>query len=856
MTALKSINSYEQSYRAIEVIRRNLFGWSLFLHLKTPTIILTFTNITSLLSTLLTPPPSQFHLPSMSFQLHMSAGAAPCLMLHNDDDLNDVAKIPQHVALPVNIRKVDTLTLGENCVERDDILVNKLRKDKKDPSILTNGGQYCFIFTSYNCYENSYDENPTPSTNTVMHSTSTEEVSHFHATELTKEIIIQGIKWLKGNAYANEDLGSVPDALQEYLNALEEMIPLQNPSELSLDNAHDFIKGRKWSSDSQYDMNLVLDHINGYPEEKGKSELVMACCLVRRFIYKHMARQTKVVAHVVDGIHRVTALECALMGYKPPDTDDYALCLPHAATNLAITSTVPVVSHLESENFLDDMKRMSSECQQSFGSLQPHSKKEFFAAMIKHLDEEIHTKRFHVRPFFFDGHEVQTEYVAIYIKSWASKIIKVIKKHVEYYRMVPKMELTSLLEKDDESWKNLFKNNKGQFSFLWDDGKLTVVKCIHNHSDIFNINRYARDGFNSEVFELAQVLLWSRISQDTYNQLINCFTTNTVSSSVTQVSASDKNGIMRDQWVSGIVDTVGTSVYYSYKVVSKGKNHSTHVQPRAHYFKQSAAVARRERLLLELIASAIKGTTEFFCEYGLHPSPPDWFKEVQEKFVDPNLIMRAIDEVGLTKGAADKDLDAIYKYFEKTLNLPDNFVAFIRTAFAIYVESRVLNRNIGRPTLRDDLDESLKQNQTIICKKDTKEKWTACIKEYASQFAKDEFSGERLKDNILLMTRHFIGSRKFHQVWKSKKYNKIVEAEIITPNDYGHQVMNELMRMLRSLQESDLPNYIQNKIINNSLDENTKEKAQKLLALFDELCIDGSDDSEGNDGESQQEDMF
>ena len=83
----------------------------------------------------------------------MSAGAAPCLMLHNDDDLKDVAKIPRHVALPVNIRKVDTLTLGENCVERDDILVNKLRKDKKDPSILTNGGQYCFIFTSYNCYE-------------------------------------------------------------------------------------------------------------------------------------------------------------------------------------------------------------------------------------------------------------------------------------------------------------------------------------------------------------------------------------------------------------------------------------------------------------------------------------------------------------------------------------------------------------------------------------------------------------------------------------------------------------------------------------------------------------------------------
>jgi hypothetical protein len=40
------------------------------------------------------------------------------------------------------------------------------------------------------------------------------------------------------------------------------------------------------------------------------------------------------------------------------------------------------------------------------------------------------------------------------------------------------------------------------------------------------------------------------------------------------------------------------------------------------------------------------------------------------------------------------------------------------------------------------------------------------------------------------------------------------------------------------------------------LDENTKEKAEKLLALFDDFCIDGSDDSEGNNGESQEEDMF
>jgi hypothetical protein len=110
--------------------------------------------------------------------------------------------------------------------------------------------------------------------------------------------------------------------------------------------------------------------------------------------------------------------------------------------------------------------------------------------------------------------------------------------------------------------------------------------------------------------------------------LLNFFTTNRVSSTVTQISASDKNGKMTHRWVSGFVDSVTTSVYYSYKIITEGKNSS----------KDS------EILLMELIKSAIKGTTDFFSEYGLHPSPPDWFKNVQEKMVDKSLIVTAIQD--------------------------------------------------------------------------------------------------------------------------------------------------------------------------------------------------------------------
>ena len=758
-------------------------------------------------------------------------------MLHKDDDLQDAdaeAKIPQHVALPLNMRKVDTLALGENCMNKDNSLVNRLRKEKEKnkASILSDGGQFCVIFTSY---EKSSNENPSHNTNTccVMQSTLMNKASHFHATHLTEEIINQGIKWLRGSAYAEKDFGSVADALQEYLNALKEVIPLQNPSELSLNHASDFIQQQEWPDDSQEDKTFVLDCIEKYSTMESNSELSKACCLARRFIYKHVAKQTKVVAHLVDGLHRLTALECALIGYQQPDTDDYAVRLPHAETNLAITSVVPLESQLESKDFIEDMKNMSSECQESFGSLQPHSKKVFFAAMIVHLDELCKGMRVRrrTRPLFMMTKQDEPPK----IEYFAKLIIQVIRhtKHVGNYRMVPNMNLNTLVEdKDEESWTNLFKNKKGRFSFLWDDGKLALVNFIRCHSDIFNRNRYARDGFNAEVFELAHVLLWSRICQDTYNEVLNLFTTNIVSPTVTQVSASDKNGKMTDRWISGFVDSLATSVYYSYKVITKGKNTG----------KDS------EILLMGLIKSAMKGTTDFFSEYGLHPSPPDWFKDVQEKMVDPKLITRAIDEVLESKGIAEKDVNAIITEESKfTMNLQDDFVAFLRTAFAIYLQMRIFIKTGGRSNCQKVLVNSLEKKRTIVVMADTNQKWTACIKEYAS-FAKVEFSGERLEGNILLMTRHFIDSKKHLRLLVSKKFNKPAEEEVITTPE--HQVMKKFMESIETLKERDFPTYVQKLISNNSFDENTKEKAERLVGLFQNLSkFDENNSEDDGDGD-------
>jgi hypothetical protein len=344
------------------------------------------------------------------------------------------------------------------------------------------------------------------------------------------------------------------------------------------------------------------------------------------------------------------------------------------------------------------------------------------------------------------------------------------------------------------------------------------------------------------------VLLWSRISQETYNRLINFFTTNRVSSTVTQVSASDKDGKMTDRWISGFLDTVTTSVYYSYKVINKAKKNSSNDS---------------EILLMGLIKSAIVNTTDFFSEYGLDPSPPDWFKQVQEKMENQDLIMRAIVEVLETKGTAEeKNVNAIYDNFSKYMinNLQDNFVAFLRTAFAFYLQLRIYNKTRGRSNLHlrtlQQVDNSLGKKRTIIVMEDTNQKWTACIKEFASIIARDQFSGERLEGNILYMTRHFMGSKNHVQSMKAKKYNKPVEEEVITAPE--HQVMKELMTSIQSLKEGEFPTYIKELISNNSFDEETKEKAEKLVELFQKLSNKGSDesDSKDDDGDSSGEDDY
>ena len=818
-----------------------------------------------------------------SISLNAAAVVLPCLTLHCDDDLEKKAEIPDLLACPFNMRKLNTINLGENCIDKEN-LVNTLRKENKEsvPSVLSGG--HHLIFTSYETSNNTSNNTSTTIDNAlIMQSTLTEGVvnsnSFCYATNLTKETITAGIHWLQGDA-SPDNFDSTKDALVAYLETLEQVIPLQKPlggglsrmtksdilkayvsdNHVYMRDAYKFIQCRDWPDTDEKEMvlskfkkygGLLDDDVNfrlqvmSFKHEDRKFRKM--CSLARRFIYKNVAKQTKVIVHVVDGTHRLTALECALISYKSSkDTPlhHYHLRLPHAEKKLSIIAILPTDAELTS-NFVDQMKCLSSKCQTSFGSLHPHGKKQFFAAMIEDLNVECKTK-FPQRPFFMSSAENEDAELTItpaLIGDFANTIIGIIcnDKYTQNYHMVPNMNLSELVKKDVECWRHLFKKKKpgrdnyGDYTFLWDDGKLTVQHFI-SHGGIHGEKRYSRMGLNSQTFELAQLLMFTRISVESYKQVLDCFTTNAISSSIVQISAHDKDGTLTDQWISGLVDTIGTSVYYSFNV----------------YKKIKVTIHNNEELLMRLIKSAIKGTTEFFSEYGLHPKPPDWFNDVPQKMIDEAGINTVLCEIFENRGIVDEKekailQDKIEKKYRPTIQ--DNFISFIRVSFALDLHKRLMITTKGKSKLtdlielgiisKDHLEKKHSQISTIVTSDiilSHETKWTACIKEYATDIAHHIYSHD-CNGQIAQVTRHYLDSQITTKKKKTDTENNEMEEKITLKKPALAEYVS-IKTVIEHLQQLDFISYLEKKIkFDNGVNHETKHKAKRLLGLIKEFPI-------------------
>jgi len=131
-----------------------------------------------------------------------------------------------------------------------------------------------------------------------------------------------------------------------------------------------------------------------------------------------------------------------------------------------------------------------------------------------------------------------------------------------------------------------------RFTYHWDSRLTSVYTAFLATQDFHKSTRY-NSGFPAKLFELVQVLLWTRISQDCDNQLHRFFENSNPSTKQLSAGSIDKEA----KWVTCMISNVGTSVFYLNAVLKKKKKMRQRSSP---------------SLVPKLICSAVSITTDFF----------------------------------------------------------------------------------------------------------------------------------------------------------------------------------------------------------------------------------------------------
>jgi hypothetical protein len=664
----------------------------------------------------------------------------------------------------------------------------------------------------------------------------------YYATPLTQKIIKHGIAWLKGvDVTTLSDFDSMEDALKGYCVTLKEVIPLQQPLDKPEDflsvvaQAKKFILGREWPENYSREVDDFLTDPNENQNKFGEMSN-----LIRRFIYNNVAKQTKVVAHICDGAHRVSAIDCAMTGILPSTEveNNYHERLTHANVLIQASVQIPDDEQLSSNQFVEMMKSQSQISQESFGRQQPHGVKHFLA----YLMNEMNTK---CKLSYFDLAS-DNLILGFEIEHFATVIVELIrdeKKSARYYHMVPDMDLENLVKKPKEEWFCLFQQKKpgrnkyGNFSFLWSDGKLSVQHIISKSPDLGNKHRYSRMGFNAEVFEMVQLLLFSRISKESYEQLYGCFTTNHPDA-VIQLSACDKKGEKEKQWLSALVEVIGTSVYYSRWVfLSKLKNMKRSKKKGSEELLKIGS----EALLGRLIKSSITEATQFFSRYGLDPCPPDWFNKVINTMRDDTVIADVFGKITESKknfvdvAGAQSRIERKYKPFIERFS----FISFIKVSFALHLQSQLIDTTGGKSRLRINLDLSNLVIQTTddikVIKKDVGQLWTTSITDFTTEIAPRLYADDSCATNTALIINKILDTTHYFPVPRKNKADANVAkaVEVVTLDMPDFNECKLLKNVLLSFKDVRFKELLNAKIRSPNITDEKKQQVKTLLTLIE-----------------------
>lgn len=547
------------------------------------------------------------------YRLIIAARIFPCLTLHidrtqdtsHDNDDVSMRDFPNFLAMSVNYRKIILTRFGIRCQESDKIdqrninlFITAVNEEQGHLPSFLGGQPFLLVVTSFEertaC---KGGEDYTRMISTVFHhdDDNGDNSRSFHAVPLSLDIINEANKWLCGEDQFQE-ANSVEEGLKVYIQQLRNRIPLLRISTKfaanDLNEARIFLETHDWGSSHQQAGHLIgriADEAETYRE---------LCCDILKFIFKNLARRTKVVVHIVDGIHRLTALEYALVWPSSAQAFTMELqtnvCCPTRVTNAFVTK----------------MLSLSNETQNQQGCLKDHGKKEFYKELIQLLDDVCTVKKFMIDE---ENNMMNDSATSLEqdIEHFGSLVLYVLfhddsrKKYAldpvlnlgyidEYiFHGTPRQgQLHPIAETHrNEVLSRLFKNNKRHWSLH--------VTTLKNNSLLTKKCNYESAVVQSSLFELAQVLMWTRTSKKSRNLLFDFFSKNHPTPAA-QLSSGSPD--LTNKWVTCMVNAIATCVYYSYRVCTANKIMQSLDEKR--YFQP------------RLITSAIESILPFFHKLG------------------------------------------------------------------------------------------------------------------------------------------------------------------------------------------------------------------------------------------------
>jgi hypothetical protein len=376
----------------------------------------------------------------------------------------------------------------------------------------------------------------------------------------------------------------------------------------------------------------------------------------RKFIINNLPKQTRIIAHVIDGLHRTLAFDhfmqtenllpkreqCVFRGFMPDSID---------------------------EDFAKFMKDISQKSQEVSSGVHPHGPREFLTATMSALEKACEAAQVDfLFPYYIDtslfavdatGHfktkdqveiwkslqhladeqqkeellkkiEKPVQVTEVVIQLWLERIALIIRDVLSnsYLKnaVFPEFDIAEMLKKNTEFWHAFFKpafsdKKNIDFGYFFVNKKSTLANFLQHAC-----YQYDQVIKNNHAIEIVQLLLWSRLSSRTHDILRRAFSDYECKSCQLQTEKPTLTKAKTYRWISCMVQSIASSVYFSKLVWSK----SGYLQTKKRLFLPD------DLYNFSLLMSSIERNVKFFVSQGTNPVGPFYFVEnmVQGKNYD------------------------------------------------------------------------------------------------------------------------------------------------------------------------------------------------------------------------------